>query len=380
MSLLQKKEQLKTATPFQAFLTNFLAAETLQSVCPCVAAFSSYDIPAPKSAPLDTPASSQQYTYRPNLPVVSTKHLSSFIYVNQDQNAVHRIFGLQPGFVWETLDCCGSDVSAAEGENPDEAADTTLNTQVTICLLHHKLYTNAECMLGVLGRALQLGLDVCGLRLLYPVAELIHSATGLSGLSSIILDNAIRVDPIVALALRGASAHNAWLETVGPADPVLARRTDMKSLSAMYGGESRTECLIFVPRNALRIRQELARWFGGRVPPSGVVNVRGRVVGKAGTGKAAAAEKVADKNSNIVASEFDSAANTTVLATTLTASTHNDILLTISPLLPVNCLAHVLHICQSRDFQLQGIRRLHLTAKQMSALGEHKHRRNVDSV
>ncbi len=36
---------------------------------------------------------------------------------------------------------------------------------------------------------------------------------------------------------------------------------------------SREESLIFVPRNPARVLSELARWFGGRVPASGVIDV-----------------------------------------------------------------------------------------------------------
>ena len=82
-----------------------------------------------------------------------------------------------------------------------------------------------------------------------------------------------KVGPIVALSIRGMLARTLWLDAVGPADPVLARRTDPNTLCALYGGKSRDECLLFCPRNPERISTELARWFGGRVPQNGVVNV-----------------------------------------------------------------------------------------------------------
>ena len=44
-------------------------------------------------------------------------------------------------------------------------------------------------------------------------------------------------------------------------------------LISQFFGFNREESLIFVPRNPARVSQELSRWFGGRVPPSGVIDV-----------------------------------------------------------------------------------------------------------
>ena len=349
------------ATPFQTFLTRFFSANTLQMVCPCTEALTSNDI---FSSTLDLQTS--QFVYRPSLPVISTKYLSSYIHVSQDKDSVNKVFGLQPGFFWETIDCVESlaDVSIVE---EDEKSDDILNAQVTVCLLHQHLYANQESMLGVLSRALQLGLDVCGMRLLYPVSELISPAGGLTtSVAKINCDSSQRsadlkqVDPIVALALRGASAHTVWLEAVGPCDPVLARRTDINSLSAMYGGGVRTDTWIFVPRNALRIHQELVRWFGGRVPSNGVINVKGRPVH---SGKA--------NSSDLLITDKTNVGTTSLPVVTLSATTRNDILLAVSPLVPVSSLAHILFVCQSRDFHLKGIRRMHFGLKQLTALGNY---------
>ena len=44
------------------------------------------------------------------------------------------------------------------------------------------------------------------------------------------------IGPVLALAVRGPHARSVWLDALGPADPVLARRTDPTSLCALYGG------------------------------------------------------------------------------------------------------------------------------------------------
>ena len=126
-----------------------------------------------------------------------------------------------------------------------------------------------------------------GVRLLYPTAALMRVAAGqptpspatttggATGSTAIPpdVDMMNKIGPILGLALRGTLARTLWLDAVGPVDPSLARRTDPHSLCALYGGDSRDECLLFCPRNPARISTELARWFGGRVPASGVVNV-----------------------------------------------------------------------------------------------------------
>ena len=55
---------------------------------------------------------------------------------------------------------------------------------------------------------------------------------------------------------------------------------------------------------------------------------------------------------------------------TLTATTGSDIILTIAPSVPTQCLGMLLSTCQVRGYQLRGIRRMHLTSKKCSHLGQ----------
>ncbi|KAK2148746.1 hypothetical protein LSH36_485g02057 [Paralvinella palmiformis] len=150
----------------------------------------------------------------------------------------------------------------------------------------------------------------------------------------------ITSDQLLALAIRGTYARDIWLEAVGPSDPILARRTDPNSLCALYGGESRDECLLFCPRNPDRIHSELCRWFGGRVPPSGVINVGPT------SNEFIVSGKWASKKDSTAQTEKDIASKQPVA--TLTATVRSDIIVVVSPLVPTKCLGLILATCQRR--------------------------------
>ena len=184
-----------------------------------------------------------------------------------------KVFGLEVGFFWETVE---TDETVHEQYF---SGDLDLDTQNTMSLVYKKVFRTPCAMMGILNRVLQEGLDLAGIRLLYPTPELMDIASGRVTSSSADrksppppLEMLNTIGPLLALSLRGTFARSIWLDAVGPSDPALARSTDPNSLCALYGGESRDESLIFCPRNPARVNTELCRWFGGRVPPSGVIN------------------------------------------------------------------------------------------------------------
>ena len=193
--------------------------------------------------------------------------------MSQDSEAVKKVFGLEVGFFWETVE---TDETVHEQYF---SGDLDLDTQNTMSLVYKKVFRTPCAMMGILNRVLQEGLDLAGIRLLYPTPELMDIASGRVTSSSADrksppppLEMLNTIGPLLALSLRGTFARSIWLDAVGPSDPALARSTDPNSLCALYGGESRDESLIFCPRNPARVNTELCRWFGGRVPPSGVIN------------------------------------------------------------------------------------------------------------
>ena len=185
-------------------------------------------------------------------------------------------------------------------------------------LLSSGLYRDENALIGVLSRVLQEGLDLAGVRLLYPATS--------------------PRCPLLAIAVRGASCRPVWLEAIGPADPALARRTDPHSLCALFGG-GEAPCPLVTPRGAAATATQLARWFGGRVPAGGVVVAAGRTDGQ-------------------------------TPPATLVAATRSDVFLVVAPLVPSGCCGMLLALCEKRGYQLRGVKRAHLASKQASSLGE----------
>lgn len=273
--------------------------------------------------------------------------------MNMASDAIHKVFLAPVGFFWQTVDseepCCSEErLSNDEVREPDDDEE---ETQSTICLVH-KVYRDCFTMIGIVNRVLQEGLCLCGLRLVYPTTELVAPKPMENS------TNDATFDPILALAVRGTQAMSVWLDAFGAADPVLARVIDPNALCARFGGESRDECLLFSPRTPNRIRSEMARWFGGRVPPGGVVDLgeSDSSLPRARKGGSQANEKILDRTA-------------VRRVATLTATTTSSIFLVVSPLVPVSCLGLVLSLCQLRGYQLSGVKRLHLSAKQAAALG-----------
>lgn len=119
------------------------------------------------------------------------------------------------------------------------------------------------------------GLDVCGLRLLFPVDSTTEpknskATTVTANFQEQKPDQG--VTPLLAVAVRGPNARTRLVTIVGPVDYTLACRTDPSSLTAKFGN-MRDGLPIFYPRNEDRANSELVRWFGGRVPESGSMAV-----------------------------------------------------------------------------------------------------------
>ena len=302
--------------------------------------------------------------YKPPLPNITKKPLSTFIHINPDAQAASKVFNMSVGFFWQTVD---SDEPLMDQELHDK--DVNFDTQNTLSLIYKKIYQDPAAIMGILNRVLQLGLDLSGVRLVYPTPEQMNlpKADNASAFSELELLN--NVGAVLSLCIRGTSARSLWLDAVGPSDPVLARRTDPNSLCALYGGDSRDECLLFCPRNSIRVQTELARWFGGRVPPGNVIDVGTPYTKKdnlrSGSPKGKRTKKVTFAETNDAA-DTDSHRP----LATLTATTKSEIFLVLSPLIPPKCFGIIIASCQRRGFQIVGIRRCRLSNKRASTLGK----------
>ncbi|XP_071094592.1 dynein axonemal assembly factor 8-like [Haliotis cracherodii] len=357
------RDEVKGSSPFMQHVSKFLSTNTLHTVCPWLQAFVSMDVTC---ANKDDPELCASYTYQPPLPNVTTKPLSTYIHLNPDQSAAGKVFNTPVGFFWQTVDS-----DDGHFDVPLHDSDVNYETQNTMSLIYKKIFREPGALMGILNRVLQEGLDLSGVRLLYPTAELLNLKECDNSEEQSNLDLLNNIGPVLAIALRGTFARSIWLDAVGPSDPALARRTDPMSLCAQFGGASRDECLLFCPRNQGRVHSELTRWFGGRVPSGGVVDVGTPYTRKEHLRSGSPKERKGKRGS---AEPKDAKEDRDELLAhrppaTLTATHKSDIFLLLSPLVPPRSYGLILSTCQRRGYQIHGLRRLKLTTKRASALG-----------
>ena len=174
---------------------------------------------------------------------------------------------------------------------------------------------------------------------------------------------------VLVLALRGPHAILKWQDEVGPVDAKLAQRTDPNSLRAVYNGGAKEDHLFWCPRSTQGVVTELSRWFGGRVPDSGVINIgcREPFVTYDEKPKDSSSGRAQNHNSQLLTSSLHGTFRPPPYF--LTASTDTRIFLFVSPALPVKYLGNVLSACFETGFCTQGIKRIHLNAMRLSGLG-----------
>ncbi|KAJ8321417.1 hypothetical protein KUTeg_001030 [Tegillarca granosa] len=354
------KDEIKDSSPFQQHVSKYLSVNTLHTVCPWLQDMVSVEVTCPKK----DKSIPQSYIYRPPLPNITTKPLSTFVQVNHDPQAARKVFNSSVGFFFQTVDSDETFCDQIYNES-----SVKYDTQNTMSLIYKKIFCEPRSMMAIFNRILQEGLDLSGIRLLYPTQQLLSLASGQTFPASAqgdvnVLNN---IGPVLAIALRGTFARTIWLDAVGPSDPALARRTDPNSLCALFGGLSRDECLLFCPRNITRVHTELTRWFGGRVPPGGVIDVGTPYTrkdhlrsGSPKRGKGKRGHESRDEKT-VVPPHRPPAA--------LTATTKNDIFLIISPLVPLRAMGIILSTCQRRGYQIRGVRRSRLTTRKCNYLG-----------
>ena len=174
--------------------------------------------------------------------------------------------------------------------------------------------------------------------------------------------------PLLVLALRGPRAISQWQDEVGPVDAKLAQRTDPNSLRALYSHGAKEDHLFLCPRNVQSALTELARWFGGRVPESGVVNIGSsepvvtldeKPKGSPGKGRNAKTQLLTSSLHNTCRPP----------PYFVTACTDTSVFFIVSPALPVKYLGRVMCTCFERGYCTQGIKRVHLSANRLGGLG-----------
>ncbi|XP_030814278.1 uncharacterized protein C16orf71 homolog [Camarhynchus parvulus] len=185
----------------------------------------------------DELASRFQNQLCPLVPAIPSVLLSNIITVNPDPQAVEKAFAVPKGFYWQTVE--SDDKHFPDSSAMEACRDTDI--EVAMVLLFEALFQNPLETHHTLRLLLGSGLDVCGLRLLYPGQELLLSSS--EKLPSSYTSEPGKVPPVLALGVRGPRAHGI--------------------LQDITRGCGRAEPVVFLPL-ASRVHRELCLWFGGR--------------------------------------------------------------------------------------------------------------------
>ncbi|XP_072791635.1 dynein axonemal assembly factor 8 isoform X1 [Taeniopygia guttata] len=277
----------------------------------------------------DELASHFQNQLCPLYPAIPSVLLSNITAVNPDPQAVEKAFAVPKGFYWQTVE---SDDKHFPDSSAMEACRDT-DTEVAMVLLFEALFRNPLETHLTLQLLLGSGLDVCGLRLLYPGQDLLLSSS--EKLPSSYTSEPGKVPPVLALGVRGPKAHSI--------------------LQDITRGSGRAEPVVSLPLPS-RVHRELCLWFGGRA--AGILSPPSSSQRPSPAGAGADEEKV-DLQGLMLPRP----------PAMLVSTTKGDIILLVSPVVPPCAYGAVLSTCARRGFVLQGLRQLQLSAQQGLVLG-----------
>ncbi|KAM9346620.1 dynein axonemal assembly factor 8 [Symphorus nematophorus] len=159
--------------------------------------------------------------------------LNCFISATSSKTVIDWEFGLSPGFYWQTVEtwervCKGRERTAEP------------HTEVSVALGGKAFFLHPLITHTTLQRILDSGLDVCGLRLLYPPQGLLSDS---AGAVTVIQRTEETCQPVLALAVRGPRAHSVLKDISSSLDPLLLGETDPTSLNSLH---RRTDLLFVV--------------------------------------------------------------------------------------------------------------------------------------
>ncbi|KAM7371849.1 hypothetical protein PAMP_009058 [Pampus punctatissimus] len=273
-----------------------------------------------------------------------SSYLNCFISAVSDKKVIDRTFGLSPGFYWQTVetqDC------VCKGREITQELHTEVSFTLWCAVSLHPTITHSTLQL-----VLDSGLDVCGLRLLYPPQGVLRNSTGAE---PVIQKADETCQPILALAVRGPHAHSVLKDLTNSLDSMLSkgRDTTSKKLNHCRGQESP---LLYSPRLASQVHTELCLWFSGRLQGGKTQNL----------------SQNANIHSIVVVPSVDGVGGSMFderSSALLCATTKGDMLLVVSPIVPPCCYIRVLAVCERRGFILRGLQRLQLQSNEAAVLG-----------
>ncbi|XP_063790850.1 dynein axonemal assembly factor 8-like isoform X3 [Pseudophryne corroboree] len=273
---------------------------------------------------------------------VSAIKLSSIVMLNPDPQAVEKVFSLSSGFFWQTLET----EERLSPLSPDILMDSEM--EVLPVTLFDTLLRDPVAFHHALHLILTAGLDVCGLRLLYPQAS--TQQLKIVSLPPFISGGDANNPPVLILVLRGHHASEIWGNISGPSDPQLARLTDPNSINALYG-HTREDTLLYYPRTSGRIWRDLSLWFGGRIPSNGNLKIG-----------------IQNPPKKSTQPRSQSPTEKCLPPALLTATTRGDVFLAVSPVVPPCAIGDIIDTCCQRGFALHGVRNIRFSAKRAAML------------
>ncbi|XP_030592125.1 uncharacterized protein LOC115784880 isoform X2 [Archocentrus centrarchus] len=276
----------------------------------------------------------QPYTSPIHLP---SSCLNCFISAISNQTVIERTFGLSPGLYWQT-------VKTQDRVFKGKETTQELHTGVSVVLgssgfFQHPLITHYTLQL-----VLDSGLDVCGLRLLYPPQGLLTEHYG----TPVYQKADEPCHPVVALAVRGPYAHSLLKDITTSLDSLLSKKannTSSEHLRCRY----QEPPFIHFPQLASQVHSELCLWFSGRLQGGSAQNHSG----------------IVPSDDVVGSSPFKSSTSPSFLC----ATTKADFLLLVSPVVPPCCYVQVLAVCERRGFSFRGLQRLQLQSYGATLLG-----------
>ncbi|XP_033827549.2 dynein axonemal assembly factor 8 [Periophthalmus magnuspinnatus] len=302
----QKKKDTDIPTPFYKHINRFLSETSLTTIA--------HWIPQ-----LNFIMGDDIY----NTPIcLPSCNLSSFITTTLNKKVIGRIFELSPGFYWQTLETSGYECNGRE-------TIQELHTEISIALGHKDFYQRPLATHYTLQAILESGLDVCGLRLLYPSSEPLPDHFGCKSF----LQKGGGTQCVLAMGVRGPYAHSKLQGINRTVQHMFGQK------AAVVEDSEGDSLLLYAPHQQVQVHKELCLWFSGRL------------------------EKYQEES---LKSEVQSVQDN---ASFLCATTKADILLVVSPLIPSCCYGQVLSTCEHRGFILRGLQIMEIDNDRSSLLG-----------
>ncbi|XP_026181938.1 uncharacterized protein LOC113141620 [Mastacembelus armatus] len=266
--------------------------------------------------------------------------LNCFIAAISNKKVIDRTFGFSPGFFWQTVET--QECVCKKRETTQE-----LHTEASFALACSDFFLHPLITHYTFHLAVDFGLDVCGLRLLYPTERFLSDS---AGAIPVIQRDDETCQPVLALAVRGSYARSVLNDLNRSLHPLVLKKTDHTPVRPLHCNKTP---FFYAPSLACEVHRELCLWFSGRFP-EGITWDHNHPL-----------NRVPPLGDGIMDSLLTLSSSSAFLCATAKA----DMLLVVSPVVHPCCYGKVLAVCEHRGFSLMGLQRLHLQSNGAAVLG-----------